>query len=86
MSWSDQEKTKKEDVKMTNDQPKSLRAAIRGGLKLKPKMSEMEDAVYFRVRAYLFSYFVDKFQDIKADQTKLMDLMLADLFKDDSQV
>lgn len=71
---------------MTNDQPKSLRAAIRGGLKLKPKMSDMEDAVYFRVRAYLFSYFVDKFREINAEHTKLMELLLADLFKDDSQV
>ena len=68
---------------MTNDQPKSLRAAIRGGLKLKPKMSDMEDAVYFRVRSYLFDFFVKKFTELKAEHTNLMDLMLADLFKDD---
>lgn len=68
---------------MTNDQPKSLRAAIRGGLKLKPKMSEMEDAVYFRVRSFLFQYFVAKLTEIKAEQTKLMELLLADLFNDE---
>lgn len=68
---------------MTNDQPKSLRAAIRGGLKLQAKMSDMEDAVYFRVRSYLFKYFSAKLTDIKAEQTKLMDLILADLFNDE---
>lgn len=68
---------------MTNDQPKSLRAAIRGGLKLQAKMSDMEDAVYFRVRSFLFQYFVAKLTEIKAEQTKLMELLLADLFKDE---